>query len=213
MEWAGWGALMALGIVFVLMFLAIIVVLYVLKSIGLATMAEKRGIENAWLAWIPIADLYIMGLLVGELDIFGYRLENLGLWTPVIIVGGSMLGNMHGIGWLFSLASFIYAVLLIYRLFEMYTTQAVLYTVLSILLCLFPVFIYVIRNNQLRYVPESGTPAGPQMPAQTPKPAPAPPVSKGQEPSAPAVQQDAGEPTAEAPAATAPDDSSDSGQG
>lgn len=191
MEWAGWGALMALGIVFVLMFLAIIVVLYALKSIGLATMAEKRGIENAWLAWIPIADLYIMGLLVGELDIFGYRLENLGLWTPVIIVGGSMLGNMHGIGWLFSLASFIFAVLLIYRLFEMYTTQAVLYTVLSILLCLFPVFIYVIRNNQLRYVPESGTPAGPQMPAQTPQPAPAPPASKDQEAAAPAVQQDA----------------------
>lgn len=209
MEWAGWGALMALGIVFVLMFLAIIVVLYVLKSIGLATMAEKRGIENAWLAWIPIADLYIMGLLVGELDIFGYRLENLGLWTPVIIVGGSMLGNMHGIGWLFSLASFIFAVLLIYRLFEMYTTQAVLYTVLSILLCLFPVFIYVIRNNQLRYVPESGTPAGPQMPAQTPQPAPAPPASKDQEAAAPAVQQDA----VETHDATVLDASDDSEQG
>lgn len=212
MEWAGWGALMALGIVFVLMFLAIIVVLYVLKSIGLATMAEKRGIENAWLAWIPIADLYIMGLLVGELDIFGYRLENLGLWTPVIIAGGSMLGNLHGIGWLFSLASFIFAVLLIYRLFEMYTTQAVLYTVLSILLCLFPVFIYLIRNNQLRYVPESGTPAGPPMPAQTPQPAPAPPASKDQEPAAPAapaVQQDA----VETPDATVPDASGDSEQG
>jgi len=208
MEWAGWGAFMALGIVFVLLFLAIIVVLYVLKSIGLATMAEKRGIENAWLAWIPIADLYIMGLLVGELDIFGYHLANLGLWTPVIIVGGSMLGNIHGIGWLFSLASFIFAVLLIYRLFEMYTTQATLYTVLSILLCLFPVFIYVIRNNQLRYVAESGTSAGPQMPAKATPQAPAPPVPKEPEPAAPAVQQTAGG----TPTPTAPADSGDRGQ-
>jgi len=193
---------MALGIVFVLLFLAIIVVLYVLKSIGLATLAEKRGIENAWLAWIPVADLYVMGLLVGELDVFGYRLENLGLWTPVIIVGGSMLGNIPGIGWLFSLAAFIFVVLLIYRLFEMYTNQAVLYTVLSILLCLFPVFIYIIRNNQLRYVPETGIAPRPQKPAQT---APVPPAEKEPEPAAPAVQQATAEPPVDAATEPAPE--------
>ncbi len=58
------------------------------QSIGLYNLAVNRGIENPWLAWIPIADLYIMGLLVGEMDLFGYHLDNLGLWVPVIFVGG-----------------------------------------------------------------------------------------------------------------------------
>lgn len=123
-------------------------VFYVLKSVGLSTMASNRGIENPWLAWIPVADLYIMGLLVGEIDIFSYHLDNLGLWCPVIIVGGVFLSGIPGIGWLISVGVFIFSILFTYRFFEIYTDQAILYTVLSVLLCLLPVFIFVIRNNR-----------------------------------------------------------------
>lgn len=127
--------------------LVIAVVFYVLKSFALQTLAANRGIENPWLGWIPIADLYIMGLLVKEMDVFGYHLDNLGLWCPVIFVGGGILVNIPVLGALICVALLVFAALFAYKLFEIYTSQAVLYTVLSILLCLFPVFLFIIRNN------------------------------------------------------------------
>jgi len=147
MDFAGTAFLAALG-AFSLLFFAVAVVFYVLKSIGLSTLAANRGIENPWLAWIPVADLYIMGMLVGEMDVLDYHIDNLGLWVPVVFVGGGIFSAMPVIGWLVSLALMIFAILFIYKFFELYTDQAVLYTVLSTLLCLLPVFIYVIRNNR-----------------------------------------------------------------
>lgn len=146
---SGWGAIIALGAIAVLFFTVIGLVFYVLKSIGLYTLADNRGIENAWLAWIPVADLYIMGLLVGEMDILDYHLDNLGLWCPTIFVGGSVLGQIPTIGVLFQLLLFVFAVYFIYKLFEKYTPNAVLYTVLSVPLGLLGIFLFVIRNNQL----------------------------------------------------------------
>ncbi|HCF49189.1 MAG TPA: hypothetical protein DER60_02835 [Syntrophomonas sp.] len=128
-------------------FAGIGVVFYVLKSIGLQTLAANRGIENPWLAWIPIADLYIMGLLVEEMDVFGYHLDNLGLWCPVIFVGGGILAGIPVLGVLISVALLVFAALFVYKLFEIYTSQAILYTVLSILLALLPVFLFIIRDN------------------------------------------------------------------
>ncbi len=155
-DYGGLGALLALGGIAAILFLLIGVVFYVLKSIGLQTLASKRGIDKPWLGWIPIADLYIMGLLLGEMDIFDYHLDNLGLWCPVIFVGGGIASLIPGIGGIFSIALLIFSVLFIYKLFERYTSQAVLYTILSVLLGLFAVFIFVIRNNDLIQQPENG---------------------------------------------------------
>lgn len=156
----GYAAWMAWLGIFFFVLLVIGVVFYVLKSIGLSTLAANRGIPNPWLAWIPIADLYIMGLLVGEMDFFGYRVPDLGLWLPVIIVGGTILAEIPVIGWLFSVAVMVFSIMFIYKLFSMYTDQAILYTVLSTLLCLLPVFLFVIRNNKQIYL-ASTPPAAP----------------------------------------------------
>jgi len=126
------------------------IVFYVLKSIALTTMASNRGVENPWLGWIPVADLYIAGTLLGEMDLFGYRLTNLGLWVPVVYVGGVVLGLIPVIGILFSIALLVFAVIFTYNLFKLYTDQAILFTVLSIFLGLWPVFLFVVRNNQPR---------------------------------------------------------------
>ena len=34
---------------------------YILTAIGLYSIASRRGIRHAWLAWVPIADLWILG--------------------------------------------------------------------------------------------------------------------------------------------------------
>jgi len=141
---------MAMGMAVVAVLMLIGLVLYCLKSIGLYTLAKNRGIENPWLAWIPIADLYIMGMLVGEMDLFGIHIDNLGLWLPVVVVGGSVLSWIPVLGTLISIAMLIFMVVFIYKLFEMYSENAVLFTILSVLLGLFAVFVFVIRNNEMQ---------------------------------------------------------------
>lgn len=39
---------------------------YILKSYGLYKIAEKKGMENAWAAWIPFVRTYYQGELAGE---------------------------------------------------------------------------------------------------------------------------------------------------
>lgn len=41
--------------------LVLTVVAYVLLALGLFVIGKRRGIEKAWLAWIPIGNLWIMG--------------------------------------------------------------------------------------------------------------------------------------------------------
>ena len=40
---------------------ALMIVAYVLRSIGLYAIAKRRGISNPWLAWIPVAWVWILG--------------------------------------------------------------------------------------------------------------------------------------------------------
>lgn len=49
--------------VIALIVLAVAVVSYILGSIGNYTIAKRRGIRNPWLAWIPIAKLWITGCI------------------------------------------------------------------------------------------------------------------------------------------------------
>lgn len=36
---------------------------YVLRALGLYTIAKRRGLNNPWLAWIPVADYWVLGAL------------------------------------------------------------------------------------------------------------------------------------------------------
>ncbi len=39
---------------------------YVLNGISLQTIAKRRGIENSWLAWIPIGNVFILGAIADD---------------------------------------------------------------------------------------------------------------------------------------------------
>jgi hypothetical protein len=45
---------------FILIFWLILAVLYVYVALSLQTIAQKTNTENAWLAWIPIANIVLM---------------------------------------------------------------------------------------------------------------------------------------------------------
>lgn len=40
---------------------------YVLESVGMYTIAKRRGLNNPWLAWIPVGNVWILGL-IGDKD-------------------------------------------------------------------------------------------------------------------------------------------------
>lgn len=55
------GAIFGFFMVFYLLILAFGVVSYVLQSLGMYTIAKRRGIQNAWLAWLPVGNMWILG--------------------------------------------------------------------------------------------------------------------------------------------------------
>ena len=56
-------AFLGVAIVILLVVLAVALVGYVLSSIGIYTIAKRRGIHNPWLAWLPIGNHWILGCI------------------------------------------------------------------------------------------------------------------------------------------------------
>lgn len=50
---------------FLVAFLIIMLVLYVYTALVLMAIAKKTNTQNAWLAWIPIANVYLMTQIAG----------------------------------------------------------------------------------------------------------------------------------------------------
>ena len=131
---------------FAFIFLIIAVVLYVLVSLGLYKMAVNQKIENPWLAWIPIADFYILGKLI---KIQTYEIPHIELVLPIGCLAVAVLGSIPLIGWLLNLAYAVLCLFAIFKLYKMYKPeQAILYLVLSIVLPFMgPIFIFMMRND------------------------------------------------------------------
>ena len=64
---------------------------YVLKSYGLYKIAEKKGMENAWAAWIPFVRTYYQGELAGEIEIGRKKLKRPGIWMLLLPIAGNLL--------------------------------------------------------------------------------------------------------------------------
>ena len=61
-EFAGFlGIFIVIYLFVILAALAFSIASYVLHSLGLYSIAERRGIRNSWLAWIPIGRLWLLG--------------------------------------------------------------------------------------------------------------------------------------------------------
>ena len=50
-------------VLYCLFFFIVGIVLYVFKSLGLFTIAKRRGIRNYGLAWVPVGDAWVMGAI------------------------------------------------------------------------------------------------------------------------------------------------------
>ena len=124
-----------LAILGVLIFIFAIVgiVLYVIYSYSLYKMAVKQGVENPWMAFIPIAQGYILGKLIKDLKVFNFEIPQIEIVLPVASLIVLVLSQVDILGGLLSLANFILNLLVLNKLYNMYKPEnATLYTILSI---------------------------------------------------------------------------------
>ncbi len=126
---------------------------YVLLSIGLFTMAKKRNIENAWIAFVPFGQFYILGKLVAPLKFGETEVPNPPIVLLVAVLASFVLNFIPLIGQLIALAVFVLVLFALYRLYEMYSKNALLYTILSVI-GLFPLFVFILRNKNIEDVKE-----------------------------------------------------------
>jgi heme A synthase len=123
------------------------IVAYIFTALGLYKLAQKQGEPNAWLAWIPIAQLYIIGKIVNEVKLGTMTIPRMDLVLPLGALGVAVLSWIPVLGQLIALAYYALFIYTMYLLFKKYVPeQAVLYTVLSAI-GLFWIFIFIIRDK------------------------------------------------------------------
>ena len=83
----------ALGIAVVPLLVTLL--FYVLRSVGLFTLAKRKGLKNVWLSWIPCGWIYIACMLVGETRVFGISFKKAALWLAIIFAVGELLSLVY----------------------------------------------------------------------------------------------------------------------
>ena len=135
---------------FFLFFLVVGIAIYVLGALGLYTMAKNKNIENPWLAWIPIIQLYVMGRIIRRLKIGEYEVPQVEMVLPLVAVGGTIFSVIPLIGGLVGIVALVIELFALHRLYTMYRPdEAVLYLIISVVLPFMgPVFIFFMRNDK-----------------------------------------------------------------
>ena len=144
------GALALVAVLggFAVVFFIIAIICYVVGSYGLMKAAQNVGVENAWLAWIPFGNVFVLGKIVKDVSIGSLKITNL----PMVLLIGSIavlvLIFIPVFGTLLSIAFVVLTYFVYYKLYRLYNDKnAVLFLVLSLVLpFLLPFFLFSFRN-------------------------------------------------------------------
>ena len=87
------------------------IVVYVLQALALYTIAQRRGIKKAWLAWIPLVNVWILGSLSDQYQyvvkrqvknkrkiLLGLNIAILALSLVIVIILGSLVVRLLMMG-------------------------------------------------------------------------------------------------------------------
>ena len=110
------GFFALLGI-FLFIFSFIGIALYVMFAFAFHKMAVNAEVENAWMAWIPILQWYILAKLIKSLKIGDYEIPNLQFVLPGATLLVMALNRIPVIGSLLSIANYV---LLLFALNKLY---------------------------------------------------------------------------------------------
>ena len=73
-------------------FLAVVVAFYVLRGLGLYKLAVRYGVKCPILAWFPFTWVYTLGLLLGDVALFGKRVDKFALCAFIVY---TVFGVLH----------------------------------------------------------------------------------------------------------------------
>jgi len=194
------------------------IAVYVLQSLGLYKMAQNRGINKPWLAWIPVGSTWIMGCISDQYQQVA-KGKNTRRRITLLITYAVTMGASFIVGIISGILEFIpdamvlamvmlvvalamlgmaiaYSVLFYFCLYDLYASckpeSGVLYIVLTILVSITtPFLIFSCRNK------DQGMPA-PQPQYQPPVYGQKPPVY-GQQPTWQSVQNQPVQPAYQQP--------------
>ena len=156
-----------LFLVFLMLFFIVGLAMYLLSAFGFYRMAIKRGIDNPWLAFIPIANTYIIGLIIGRLEIGNNKFEgqNLGLILVALSLGAGMLYWIPLLGQLIALGAMVAFIYVLYVIFDLYSDNPVLYTILGVVIPpAAAILIFIIRENEQKPKENHGVQIGAEIP-------------------------------------------------
>lgn len=142
-------------IVALLIAAAVGITFYILESIGLYHIAQCRGLSNPFLAWIPIARMYLLGSVADQIGAHEGRSSKYSLILLicgcVTLAMGVITGLSDSMGFLIwgaMIVSAVFTYLSYYQIFKVHAPEmATLFIVLSILFRLGPVFLFTVRNR------------------------------------------------------------------
>lgn len=97
----------AAGITILLIYLIVLLVWglveltgYILKGIGMYTIAKRRGMDYPWLAYVPFARAYLQGELGGEIVLKDKKIQNPGIWLLALpFIHGALFFVFYIILW------------------------------------------------------------------------------------------------------------------
>jgi magnesium-transporting ATPase (P-type) len=145
----GLGAAVAIVAIFTVIAAIIGIAFYLFTAYALYKLAQKRAIENAWLAWIPVAQMYILGQMVKKVKISNFEIPSLEIVLPVGMLAAIVLGAVPVIGWLITIAFYALLLITLYNLYNQYLPEkAMMYTVLSILGVTVPFFLLQLSKKE-----------------------------------------------------------------
>jgi len=151
------GVMLAALIGMLIAIFVIVVPLYILMAVGLSKMAKNKGIQNPWLAWVPIGNFYMLGKVVDNVDVASMNINKLEMVLPVAFIAIGILSNIPFLGGLISLAFYVFLVFVAIKIAKMYAPENfTMYAVLTALF--FPIMIFVLRNKMAVDVPATGKP-------------------------------------------------------
>ena len=159
------------------------IAIYVFTALSLYTVAKRRGIAAPWLAWVPVARLWVLGSLSDQYRYLTqgqirHKRISLLVWTGAswVLTGGSVVGAIAAIAGAsvgavltvlclalaVACTAIVYVVLYFMALYDVYAScdpqNAAVYLVLSIFFrFLVPVFLFLSRNLEKGMPPRKET--------------------------------------------------------
>lgn len=127
-----------------------LVIAYVFTGIALSTLARNNGYhDKAMLAWIPIANLYLLVLIAGDSEIFSINIKAQYLAIALVLLrlfGG--FKSSHFSIWLISMITLLYAYYILFKKISGKNT-AILLSILSLIPLFNGIILYMNKNARI----------------------------------------------------------------